>query len=175
MTKLSVCVATAALLSSGACASNEASERPIAAAPYAAEPEPIAAAPVQTAALPTPETDARAQQARGAETRMAQTGATQLQTTDRDAHAAAERAATEPTALDRGDYAADLTLARKIRQAVMGDDSLSFSAKNVKIIADQGEVTLRGGVASDAEKHAIDTYAKQIAGPDHVHNELEMQ
>src|SRR6202043_2118395 len=38
----------------------------------------------------------------------------------------------------------DLALTQKIRQAVMKDGSLSMNAKNVKIIAQDGKVTLKG-------------------------------
>jgi hypothetical protein len=38
----------------------------------------------------------------------------------------------------------DLALTQKIRQAVMKDGSLSMNAKNVKIIAQDGKITLKG-------------------------------
>ena len=38
----------------------------------------------------------------------------------------------------------DLALTQKVRQAVMKDGSLSMNAKNVKIIAQDGKITLKG-------------------------------
>jgi len=42
---------------------------------------------------------------------------------------------------------------QKIRKAVMDDKSLSTSAHNVKIIAQDGKVTLKGPVKTDEEKN----------------------
>ena len=58
----------------------------------------------------------------------------------------------------------DLALTQKIRQAVMKDGSLSMNAKNVKIIAQDGEITLKGPVDSQQEKDTIGTKAGKIAG-----------
>ena len=49
----------------------------------------------------------------------------------------------------------DLALTQKIRQAVMKDGSLSMNTKNVKIIAQNGKITLKGPVESQQEKDAI--------------------
>src|SRR6267154_4426292 len=46
----------------------------------------------------------------------------------------------------------DLAMTQKIRQAVMKDGSLSMNAKNVKIIAQDGKITLKGPVDSQQEK-----------------------
>src|SRR3984957_9151904 len=51
----------------------------------------------------------------------------------------------------------DLALTQKIRQAVMKDGSLSMNAKNVKIIAQDGKITLKGPVDSQKEKDTIGT------------------
>jgi osmotically-inducible protein OsmY len=122
---------------------------------------------------PTADNDARSQAAHAAEARESRTGATETQTTDRDPQAVVERGHEDSTALDQGGHAADLAIAGKIKQAVADDDQLSFSARNVKISAEQGEVTLRGYVRSDTEKRVIAAYAQQVVGAGHVHNELE--
>ena len=69
----------------------------------------------------------------------------------------------------------DLALTQKIRQAVMKDDSLSINAKNVKIIAQDGKITLKGPVDSQQEKDTIGSEAGGIAGKDKVDNQLEVK
>ena len=55
----------------------------------------------------------------------------------------------------------------------MDDDSLSFTAKNVKIITQDGKVTLRGPVKSAQERSAIGVAAKKFAAG-RVDNQLEV-
>jgi hyperosmotically inducible periplasmic protein len=69
----------------------------------------------------------------------------------------------------------DLALTQKIRQAVMKDGSLSMNAKNVKIIAQNGKITLKGPVDNQQEKDAIGSKAWEIAGKDNVDNQLEVK
>jgi hyperosmotically inducible periplasmic protein len=69
----------------------------------------------------------------------------------------------------------DLSLTQKIRQAVMKEGSLSMNAKNVKIIARDGNITLKGPVDSQQEKDTIGTKAGEIAGKDKVDNRLEVE
>ena len=69
----------------------------------------------------------------------------------------------------------DLALTQKVRQAVMKDGSLSMNAKNVKIIAQDGKITLKGPVDSQQEKDKIGTEAGEIAGKDKVDNQLEVK
>jgi hyperosmotically inducible periplasmic protein len=78
------------------------------------------------------------------------------------------------TAGDQSENEADRTLTQRIRQAVVDDDSLSTSAKNIKIITVNGMVTLRGPVNSEAEKAAIAAKAQQLAGANKVDNQLEI-
>jgi hyperosmotically inducible periplasmic protein len=69
----------------------------------------------------------------------------------------------------------DLALTQKIRQAVMKDGSLSMNAKNSKIIAQDGKITLKGPVDSQQEKDTIGAAAGEIAGKDKVDNQLEVK
>jgi hypothetical protein len=80
----------------------------------------------------------------------------------------------ELNALDQGNSEIDLDTTQRIRKAVMADDALSFSAKNVKIITRDGHVTLRGGVKTPEEKQAIGKHALGVAGASHVTNQLEV-
>src|ERR1700758_3674537 len=69
----------------------------------------------------------------------------------------------------------DLALTQKIRQVVIKDGSLSMNAKNVKIIARDGKITLQGPVDSQQEKDTIATKAREIAGNDKVEDQLEVK
>jgi osmotically-inducible protein OsmY len=81
----------------------------------------------------------------------------------------------EMTAQDQGKSEADVETTRKVRQAVMAVENLSMDGKNVKIITNNGKVTLRGPVASDSEKSSIEAAAKQAAGGQNVTSELEVK
>ena len=62
-----------------------------------------------------------------------------------------------------------------IRRAVMADDSLSLTAKNVKIITAGDTVTLRGPVNSAEEKTKIEQLAQSAAGSAKIDNQLEVK
>jgi hyperosmotically inducible protein len=79
------------------------------------------------------------------------------------------------TAMDQGNGEQDVKITQQIRQAVMDDDSLSFNAKNVKIITIDGKVTLRGPVANSKERTTIGAAAKKVAGGARVDNQLEVE
>jgi hyperosmotically inducible periplasmic protein len=69
----------------------------------------------------------------------------------------------------------DVEVTRQIRREITKDDSLSISAHNVKIITENGKVTLRGPVNSREEKETVLQKAQQIAGAGNVQNELEVK
>ncbi len=69
----------------------------------------------------------------------------------------------------------DIKLTAAIRRAVVGDDSLSMTAKNVKIITADGAVTLRGPVKNDAEKAKIAQLAQAAANGVRIDNQLEVE
>jgi hyperosmotically inducible protein len=76
---------------------------------------------------------------------------------------------------DQSESEADRTLTQQIRRAVVADDSLSTTAKNIKIITVDGIVTLRGPVQNPREKEIIEAKAQQIAGVDKIDNQLEVK
>jgi len=78
------------------------------------------------------------------------------------------------TSGDQSENEGDRSITQNIRQAVISDDSLSTNAKNVKIITNDGIVTLRGPVKSENEKAQIESKAKQVAGVKRVDNQLEV-
>ena len=57
----------------------------------------------------------------------------------------------------------------------MNDKSLSTYAHNVKIITQEGQVTLKGPVRSESEKQTIETKATEVAGANKVTNELNVK
>ena len=75
---------------------------------------------------------------------------------------------------DQSENEADRTITQNIRQALTAEDSLSTNAKNVKIITNDGTVTLRGPVKSEKEKTDIEAKAKQVAGVKRVDNQIEV-
>jgi len=66
----------------------------------------------------------------------------------------------------------DLAITQDIRKAIMADKSLSTYAHNVKVITENGNVTLKGPVRSEQERKTVTDKAIQVAGREHVANEL---
>ena len=82
----------------------------------------------------------------------------------------------EATADQQKMNAADRALTAKIRKAVVADKSLSTYAHNVKIISQNGTVTLKGPVRSDDEVKSIMAKATAEAGsPDNVVNQMSVK
>lgn len=76
---------------------------------------------------------------------------------------------------DQRENRTDLDITQQIRQAVMANDALSFTAKNVKIITAGGKVTLRGPVKTAEERAAIEAAARRVAGVTQVDNQIEVK
>ena len=81
---------------------------------------------------------------------------------------------TPPTADQQKMNASDTAITQKIRKAIHDDSSLSTYAHNIKIIAQDGKVTLRGPVRSEDEKSNLQAKAVVVAGQDNVINLLEI-
>jgi osmotically-inducible protein OsmY len=81
----------------------------------------------------------------------------------------------EPTADRQSNQRSDVDLTAEIRRSVVSDKSLSTNAHNVKIVAQNGQVTLKGPVQSEAEKKAIEQRASSIAGESNVKNEIDVK
>ncbi len=79
------------------------------------------------------------------------------------------------TPMDQGNSGNDLKITQEIRKAVVGADGLSFTAKNVKIITRDANVTLRGPVKTSSEKQRIDELVRATAGVARVDNQLEVE
>jgi hyperosmotically inducible periplasmic protein len=70
---------------------------------------------------------------------------------------------------------ADREITAKIRKAVIADQSLSMYAHNIKIISQDGTVTLKGPVRSDDEVKSIVAKAMDVTGSaDKVINQMSV-
>jgi len=82
----------------------------------------------------------------------------------------------EATADQQKMNATDRALTAKIRKAVIADKRLSTYAHNIKIISQDGTVTLKGPVRSDDEVNSIMAKATEGAGsPDKVVNQMSVK
>lgn len=89
--------------------------------------------------------------------------------------AAGNSAITPATAADAPkEDSSDSGLTKRIRERVMADKSLSADARNVKIIALHGTVTLNGLARTEQERNAIEAKAISVAGIDRVVDEIEI-
>jgi len=70
--------------------------------------------------------------------------------------------------------ASDRATTQQIRKAIVNDKSLSSYAHNVKVITQNGHVTLAGTVRSEPEKSAVEAKATEVAGASNVTNQLEV-
>jgi hypothetical protein len=78
------------------------------------------------------------------------------------------------TPMDQSNAEQDLELTRTIRDQITSNDSLSIDARNVKVMSENGVVTLRGPVDSADEKAAIVEIATRTAGVTRVDDQLEV-
>ena len=86
-----------------------------------------------------------------------------------------DRNPNEPTADQQKNTPSDRNITKQIRQAIVKDKSLSTYAHNVKVITQNGQVTLKGPVRSDEEKRAIEAKATEIVGENKVTSELDIK
>jgi sporulation protein YlmC with PRC-barrel domain len=79
------------------------------------------------------------------------------------------------TPLNQGTSKADVDTTAQIRKEIIAGKNMSMNARNVKIITNQGRVTLRGPVNSAEEKRLIGEIANRIARGSKVDNQLEVK
>ena len=85
-----------------------------------------------------------------------------------------DRAEGSPTADEQKESQSDREITRRIRQSVVKDESLSTYAHNVKIITQDGKVTLKGPVRTQEEKAAVESKATTIAGDGNVTSQIDI-
>lgn len=94
---------------------------------------------------------------------------------DNTALNARDRNDRNPTAFDQGNSAGDVDITARIRQGIVDNKDMSVSARNVKVITRDGQVTLRGPVNTAEEKRMIGEIAIRTAVLGNVRNELEVK
>jgi osmotically-inducible protein OsmY len=85
-----------------------------------------------------------------------------------------DRAKGEATADQQKEDASDREIAQHIRRILVEDKALSSYAHNVKVIAQGGQVTLKGPVRSEQEKRTVEAAATDVAGAGHVTSEISI-
>lgn len=87
-----------------------------------------------------------------------------------------DRDRSEPTADQQKGNVSDRDMTKRIRQSIVADKSLSTYAHNVKVISQNGVVTLKGPVRSEDEKKAIESKAMEVAGSGgRINNEMSVK
>jgi len=76
---------------------------------------------------------------------------------------------------DQPNNSVDIKLAAAVRSAIVNDKALSTTAHNVKLVAANGVVTLRGPVNSQGEKEKVGQCVARVAGVSKVDNELDVK
>ena len=94
---------------------------------------------------------------------------------DNTARNVRDKDASLPTPVDQGGSEADRTITQHVRKAVVDNDALSTNAHNVKIITQDGVVTLRGPVNTAAEKVTVVAAARSAPGVTRVDDQLEVK
>jgi len=86
-----------------------------------------------------------------------------------------DRSSDQPTADQQKMNPSDRDITQQIRKSIVADKSLSTYAHNVKVITQNGMVTLKGPVRTEEDKKAIEDKAAQVAGAEKVTSEIEVQ
>ena len=84
------------------------------------------------------------------------------------------RAKDAATADQQKENSSDREITQKIRQSLMDDKTLSTYAHNVKVITQDGQVTLKGPVRTEEEKKIVEAKATDVAGTGHVVNQMSV-
>ena len=76
------------------------------------------------------------------------------------------------TPMDQSENEGDRSITQRVRKAVVDNDALSTNAHNVKVVTQNGQVTLAGPVRSEGEKQAVEAKAAEVAGKNNVVSQL---
>jgi len=85
-----------------------------------------------------------------------------------------DRDASTKTPLDQNENKVDIGITASIRTSVV-ETKMSTNAQNVKIITQDGNVTLRGPVKTLEEKNRIEEIARNVAGVKAVESQIEVE
>jgi hyperosmotically inducible periplasmic protein len=84
-----------------------------------------------------------------------------------------DRDSSAKTPIDQNENQKDINITADIRKQIVATE-MSTNAHNVKIITQDGKVTLRGPVNSEEEKANIEKIALSVAGEGQVDNQIEV-
>jgi hyperosmotically inducible periplasmic protein len=106
---------------------------------------------------------------------LATLAADDKKTPDNTATNERDRSGETQTSGDQSNSSADLKITQVVRQALMKESELSMTAKNIKVITSNGQVTLRGPVKTAQEKAKINQLASSAAGGARIDNQLDVE
>lgn len=86
-----------------------------------------------------------------------------------------DRNPNEPTADQQQNNRSDRDITQQVRKAIEADKNISTYAHNVKVITQNGQVTLKGPVRSEEEKRAVESKAAEVAGEGKVTSEMTVK
>lgn len=86
-----------------------------------------------------------------------------------------DRNPNEPTADQQQNNRSDRDITQQVRKAIVADKSFSTYAHNIEVVTQNGQVTLKGPVRSEEEKHAVEAKAAEVAGEGKVNSELTVK
>lgn len=84
----------------------------------------------------------------------------------------AQNKSQDQTAQNQSSAASDRELTAKVRKAIIADKDLSTYAHNIKIITQNGTVTLKGPVKSQDEKTKIENDVAAVVAHDSIVDQL---
>ena len=94
---------------------------------------------------------------------------------DNTARSARDSTGKTVTPMDQSENEGDRSITQRVRKAVVDNDALSTNAHNVKIVAENGVVTLRGPVNTPQEKNTVVAAAEMTSGVKRVDDQLEVK
>ncbi|HEX4652943.1 MAG TPA: BON domain-containing protein [Candidatus Udaeobacter sp.] len=86
-----------------------------------------------------------------------------------------DRSGDTQTSGDQSNSSDDLKITQAVRQALMKDSELSTTAKNIKVVTANGQVTLRGPVKNAQEKAKVAQLASSAAGGARIDNQVDVE
>jgi len=94
---------------------------------------------------------------------------------DNTARNARDKDGNTVTPMDQSESKADIAITAAVRKALMDDSALSTTAENIKVVTQNGKVTLRGVVATAEEKKNIAAKVKALPGVVSCDDQLEVK
>lgn len=85
------------------------------------------------------------------------------------------RPGTQAAPLTQGESPADKTISLAITKRILADRKLGIYGKNIEVATLDGKTTLRGRVATEANRNRIIGYANEIAGTQNVTAQIEVR